>query len=516
MTRGVGLRRWSLTGLILLVLAVALVASPWMRLWLQALARTRLDRYMTASLLMSLLIGVCILFGGLGAFKGKVRLSLIGGGLCLVGALLYRVFSAIMGAWRGVDIWLAMAGVFMLIDGVAPEHLKSLTLRGRKKGMREEAKPRDPFEELLDRLRALDEELERLWRTPGHGGLEAKLMEARRVRMELHRMALGQPQLQARLRREAYNTEPLRRLLEVFLGLNVEGMDPTIQAGKIIYKPAMEALDVNPSYVLEQLERLAEEEILVKKFRDKVLTCPRCGYYSEVIMHYKCPKCASRDIDAVKLLEHLTCGTVHEKSRYAMGGSGYTCPKCGAEVNLDALRVVGVTYKCNSCLETFSDPLQYVYCGNCGGEFSLKEADFTNTYTYALNPRVREEAVAAIYTSALASILAEEGFRVEAPALLKGRSGLPMEFTMAAEKDGLKLAIDLLHSDRDAGLSEVLPSTAKFSDLDDVEPILVAIPGLRGEAMEFASSKGVNCIAGAGLEEVKAKLKGLLQALGRA
>ncbi|MGC8962250.1 MAG: hypothetical protein ACP5K1_07430, partial [Candidatus Bathyarchaeia archaeon] len=311
MTRGLGLRRWSLTGLVLLVLAVALVASPWVRIWLQTLARVRLDKYVAASLLMSIDIGACIILGGLGAFKGKARLSLAAGGLCLTGALLYRAFSILMGAWRGVDVWLAMAGVFMLLDGIAPERLKSLTLKGRRKKMEgEEAKPKDPFEELLRRLRTLEEELERLWRTPNHKGLEAKLVEARRIRRELHRMAAGQPQLQARLRREAYDREPLRRLLEAFLSLNVEGMNPTIQAGKVIYKPAEEALDVSPGYVLEQLERLAEDEILVKKFKDKVLTCPRCGYYSEVIMHYKCPKCASRDIDAVKLLEHLTCGTV--------------------------------------------------------------------------------------------------------------------------------------------------------------------------------------------------------------
>ncbi|MEM2122279.1 MAG: hypothetical protein QXE79_01450, partial [Candidatus Bathyarchaeia archaeon] len=349
---------------------------------------------------------------------------------------------------------------------------------------------------------------------PGGDGLEAKLSEAKRVRMMLHEMAKGQPQLQARLRRESYKATPLRRLLETFLSLNAECMEPTIEAGKIIYQPALDALDVSPGYILEQLERLAEDEILIKKFRDKVLTCPRCSYYSEVIMHYKCPKCASRDTDAVKLLEHLTCGTVHEKSRYLAGG-GYTCPKCGAEVNLDALRIVGVTYKCNSCLETFSDPLQFVYCRNCGSEFSLKEADFANIYTYALNPKLRDEVIAAIYTSALTAILVEEGYKVEAPAQIKGKAGLPMEFTMAAEKDGLKLALELIHSDREVRLNEVLPSMAKFNDLEYAKPILVAIPGIRREAVEFTGSKGVNCVAGAGLEEVRAKLRSLLQTLTR-
>jgi len=513
---GLTLRRWSLTGLILLLVAVGVVASPWVGLWLQTLTRVKLDRYMAASMLMSFLLGICILLGGLGAFKGKERLSLAGGGLCLAGALLYRAFSALLGAWRGVDVWLVMAGIFMLLDGIAPDRLRAIAHWRRKKEMEEGEGPRDPFEELLAKLRAVEADLERLWRTPAGGKeLEAKLSEARRVRGELHRMATGQPQLQARLRRESYKAMGLRRLLEVFLSLNAESMDPTIHGGKVVYKPALEALDVSPDYVLEQLERLAETGILIKRFRDKVLSCPRCGHYSEVITHYKCPKCASRDIDAVKLLEHLTCGTVHEKSRYMTAGGGYVCPKCGVEVNLDALRVVGVTYKCNSCLETFSDPLQYVYCRNCGSEFSMKEADFANTYTYALNPKFRGEVVAAIYTSALTSIFAEEGFRVEAPALLKGKAGLPMEFTVAAEKNGLRLALDLIHSDRDVGLEEVLPSTAKFNDLEYAEPILVAIPGMRREAAEFTASKGINCITGVGLEEVKSKLKGLLQALAR-
>ncbi|MGC8962228.1 MAG: hypothetical protein ACP5K1_07315, partial [Candidatus Bathyarchaeia archaeon] len=123
--------------------------------------------------------------------------------------------------------------------------------------------------------------------------------------------------------------------------------------------------------------------------------------------------------------------------------------------------------------------------------------------------------VAAIYTSALASVFAEEGFRVEAPALLKGKAGLPMEFTMAAEKDGLRLALDLIYSDRGISLNEVLPSTAKFNDLEYAKPILVAIPGMMKEAAEFTASKGVNHITGAELEEVKAKLRALLQALTR-
>ncbi|MEM2123259.1 MAG: hypothetical protein QXE79_06445, partial [Candidatus Bathyarchaeia archaeon] len=166
-----GLRRWSLTGLILLVLAVAIVATPWIRLWLKAVSHIKLDKYMTASMFMSLLIGGCILFGGLGAFKGKTRLSIAGGGLCLIGALLYRVFSTLLGAWRGVDVWLIMAAAFMILDGVAPDRLKTLTLWRRKKGMEREAKPKDPFEELLEKLRILDSELERLWRIPGGDGL---------------------------------------------------------------------------------------------------------------------------------------------------------------------------------------------------------------------------------------------------------------------------------------------------------------------------------------------------------
>ena len=501
-----------MTGLVLLVVAVIIVASPWVDLWIQWLSQMKMDRYMAASTIMSILIVVGGFFGGLGAFKEKLKYSMIGGGVCLAATLFYWAFTAYLGVWRGVDIWLIMAGGFMFADRFVSDRPRALILWRRGRRVKEIA-PKDPFEGLLEQLEGLEEELERLWRNPAEAEmLEAKLSEARKVREELLRMAEDRPNLLARLRREAYRTKPLQRLLEVFLSHEAQSLEPIVEEGNIVYKPAEEALDVSPRYVLELLERLAELEILVKRFNDKVLNCPKCGYFSEILMHYKCPKCASRDIDMIKLLEHLTCGTVHEKSRY-LKGDRYVCPKCKVEVTPDALRVVGVTYKCNSCGETFSDPLEFVYCRNCGSEFSLKEGEFTNTYTYELNLRLKEEIITAIYTSALASILVEEGFKVKVPALLKGKARLPLGFSIAAEKGELRLAVDLIHSDKKVKLHDILPSVAKFNDLEYAESILIAIPEMDGEAIEFLESKKISRITGQELEEVKIKLRELLQTL---
>lgn len=508
------MRRWSLTGLVLLIVAVIIVASPWVSLWIRWLSQVKVDGYIIASTVMSILIGVGGLFGGLGAFKERLKYSMIGGGICLAAMLFYRIFMAYLGAWRGVDIWLIMAGGFMFADRFVSDRLRALLLWRRERRVKE-VKPKDPFEGFLEQLKGLEEELEGLWRNPAEAEmLEAKLSEARKVRAELLKMAEGRPDLLARLRREAYRTKSLQRLLEVFLSHEAQSLEPIVEEGNIVYKPAEEALDVNPRYVLELLERLAELEILVKRFNDKVLNCPKCGYFSEIIMHYKCPKCASRDIDMIKLLEHLTCGTVHEKSRY-LKGDRYICPKCKVEVTPDTLRVVGVTYKCNSCDETFSDPLEFVYCKNCGSEFSLKEGEFTNTYTYTLNLKLKEEIITTIYISALTSILTKEGFKIETPAILKGKAQLPLDFSIAAEKGELRLVMDLIHSDKEVKLHDILPSVAKFNDLEYAKSILVAIPKISGEAIEFLESKEINYITGQELEEVKIKLRGLLQALGR-
>jgi hypothetical protein len=495
-------RRGSLAGVILLFIAAIIVAAPWMSM-------PKLDRYIISSIILSILIGVGGFIGGFGALKDKGKLSLIGGGICFGAVIFYRLFIQYLAAWRGVDIWLVIGGAFMLMDQLVFDRVKDVQFLSSKK--RDEQQPKDPLEYMIFQLKKLDDELEILWRDPTQTEtLKNKLSEAKHIRSELLHKSETHPKLIPRLREEVYKIEPIQILLDTFLRQGEAALNPTVQGGNIEYDLAAKVLNVSPHYVLEHLERLAELDILIKTFDDKILDCQKCNYYSETITHYKCTKCASRDIEMIKLLEHLACGIVHEKSRYQKGND-YICPKCKIDVNLDALKTVGVTFKCNACNETFSEPLEHVYCTNCKREFSLKEVEFINAYDYTLNPKLKEEIIKALYISTLTTTLKEEHFEIETPGILKGKAQLALNFTIVAKKASITIALELLHSEKGVSLSDILPSVAKFDDVEYVKPILIAVPTLIGEAGEFLSSRKISYIAEKELEQMKIQLKALLK-----
>ncbi len=505
------MRSGGLTGTVLLVVAVTIVVLPWV-------SRLKLDTYAIASVILAISIGVGISLGGLGALKEIWKLSIIGGFVCLGATVFYRVFIRYLGAWRGVDIWLIMGGTLMLLDRfidrtVVLELLKPSKLWMGIRMSKKKKKSREPSEEYIDRLRSIDDELNEIWEKPEEAKqLEAKLSEVKQIRRQLIKMAESKPDLMTRLRSETYRAEPVQALLNVFLKLGESGLKPAIEGGGIIYNQAEESLGKNPRYVTDYLEYLAETDIVRRRFEDKVLACPKCDYFSETIVHYKCQKCASRDIEMIKLLEHLACGTVHEKSRY-LKGERSVCPKCGVDVDLNALKIVGLTFKCNSCDDTFGEPLEFIYCKNCGGEFSMREAEFSNAYGYAYNPKLKDEIITAIYTSMLASTLREEKFELAETSVLEGKAKQPLNFTIVAKRGNLNLAIDLIHSEKGVRLNETLPSIAKFDDVKYARAVIVAIPSISDEAKGYLSSRGVSCISGPELEELKMHFGALLKSL---
>ncbi len=476
-------------------------------------SQIQLDKYIISSIILISIIVVGGFLGGIGSLKEKKRLSVIGGIICLCAVGFYRFFIEYLGAWRGVDIWLIMGGAFMILDRYIDRSFLTDRLRpiipGGKKSM--EDKSKDPFEKYIEKLNIIDNELEKLWKDPSKTQeLKRKLLQAKEVRSSFISSANSNPILLEQIRQQLYKSESAQTLLSIFLSLKEPGLKPQVEGGNIIYKPADTSLNVSSLYVVEQLERLAEPKILLKQFDNKILACPKCDYFSDIRVHYKCQKCASMDIEMIKLSEHLACGTVHEKSRYIKADKNI-CPQCNAEISLDTLKIVGVTFQCNSCNETFSDPLEFVYCKKCKGEFSLKEAEFTNSYTYLANPDFKEEIITSMYTSTLALILKDSGFKIQESSLIKGKADLPLNFTLIANKKDETYAIEILHSDKGIKLQDILPSVAKFDDVGYAKPFIIALPQIDDEARNFLESKRISHIASANLDDVKMQFKVLIE-----
>ena len=60
-------------------------------------------------------------------------------------------------------------------------------------------------------------------------------------------------------------------------------------------------------------------------------------------------------------------------------------------------------------------------------------------------------------------------------------------------------------------LQDILPSVAKFDDVEYAKPFLIALPQINDEARNFVESKRISYIASANLDDVKMQFKVLVE-----
>ena len=95
----------------------------------------------------------------------------------------------------------------------------------------------------------------------------------------------------------------------------------------------------------------------------------------------------------------------------------------------------------------------------------------------------------------LIEYLKKQGYRIKENAEVKGRSGATHTMDILATKDeGIinhRIAIGIEEADRPMGLDRVFDFDDKAYDTGIMDKVLVAVPGLSDEAMQFAKRQGI-------------------------
>ena len=314
-------------------------------------------------------------------------------------------------------------------------------------------------------------------------------------------------------RLELYKDRNTQAFLSKFLNGELSELEPVYDS-KLGYRyPVVEAIIGNDASVVEAfLNKLYDAGILKRRLYDKIIYCPKCDS-ANVSIHYCCPYCKSFEIQRSALIEHVKCGYMDVEEHFRKGNK-LVCPKCHEELKkLDVdYRKAGTWCTCKDCSKSFDIPVSAHFCRNCHENFMFENAIIKDVYSYSLNEEVRSEATLGwILVAPLREFLIEEGFQVESPAFVKGKSGANHMFDIAAYKgEGTrKVTVIDLASSTENTVSEQ-PVIALFAKIFDVSPdhaYLIAIPGISENGKKMAELYNIQVIEAKNQKEAIKALK---------
>jgi hypothetical protein len=313
-------------------------------------------------------------------------------------------------------------------------------------------------------------------------------------------------------RMELYRERNTQAFLSKFLSGEISELEPVYDP-KIGYRyPLVETILGGASEVEPFLNRLFDAGILKKRLYDKVIYCPKCGS-ANISIHYRCPYCKSFDIQRSALIEHVKCGYMDVEENFKKGNK-LVCPKCHEELKkLDIdYRKAGTWCTCKDCSKSFDIPLTAHFCRDCHTSFTFEEAIIKDVYAYSLNEEVREEAALGwVIISPIREFLVENGFEVESPAFVKGKSGANHMFDIAAYLKGAanKITVIDIATSTENAVSEQ-PIIALFAKVFDVSPesaYLIAIPKVSENGKKMAGLYNIKIIEAKNQKEAIKALK---------
>ncbi len=314
-------------------------------------------------------------------------------------------------------------------------------------------------------------------------------------------------------RLELFKDHNTQAFLSKFLSGEIAELEPVYDA-KLGYRyPIVEAIVGSDATAVEAfLNKLYDAGILKRKLFDKIIYCPKCDS-ANISIHYCCPYCKSFEIQRSALIEHVKCGYMDVEEHFRKGNK-LVCPKCHEELRkLDVdYRKAGMWCTCRDCRKSFDIPITAHFCRECRANFTFEEAVIKDVYVYSLREEVKGEiGVNLALIAPVRNFLVENGFEVESPAFLKGKSGANHMFDIAAYKGEVKrkiMVIDLAASMEDA-VSEQ-PVIALFAKIFDVSPdnaYLIAIPKISENGKKMAELYNIQVIEARNQKEAVNALK---------
>jgi transcription elongation factor Elf1 len=313
-------------------------------------------------------------------------------------------------------------------------------------------------------------------------------------------------------RAEIYRDPRFQSFLKKFLSGEPKRLDPIYDPTYGYRYPQVEALVGEPSETEEFLNHLYEIGFLKRELYDRVIHCPNCNS-ANVSTRYRCPYCKTFDIKKSSLIEHVSCGYIDTEERFKKEDK-LVCPKCGSELTKPDVnyRKAGVWCSCNECGKSFDIPVPSHFCRLCGENFTFEDANYRNIYSYTLNEAMIKEAGAHyMLVAPIKDFLQNQGFHIESPGFLKGKSGASHIFDIVAssnEKAKKIIVIDIAASPTKEAVSEqsVISMFAKVFDTTPTKACLIAIPKISENGRKLADLYKIKLIEA---EDQKAAIKAL-------
>jgi len=273
-------------------------------------------------------------------------------------------------------------------------------------------------------------------------------------------------------------------LLRKLIKKGVLQLKPTLDKTAVRYVEAEEAWNADSSQVKVMLDDLMKKNLLRSEPLDRVLTCPHCGS-PDMHSKYACPRCKSDNVGFTELLEHTNCGNIGPKDTFVKG-TFLVCPRCQSVLTEGGPdnRIIGNFYQCEKCGYRFDRPDVVHLCMNCGTTSTHQTAKYVKVFRYTIPDEIAKELQRELPAlKNLKKTLTDRGFKVQTRARVKGVSGAESVFDILAEKDRVRLVIDVSTT---GDKNDIIGLLAKKVD---VNPTRAAIIDLSGSDVQTSLGK---------------------------
>jgi rubrerythrin len=274
--------------------------------------------------------------------------------------------------------------------------------------------------------------------------------------------------------------ELVRKLIEN----GVLQLNPTLDKVAVRYFEAEKAWNVDHAQVKTVLDDLMKRNLLKSEPLNRALTCPQCGS-PDLYSKYACPRCKSDNVDFTELLEHMKCGNIGPKDGFVKGTS-LVCPRCQTVLSEGGPdnRVIGNFYQCEKCGYRFDRPDVVHLCLNCGTTSTHQTAKYVKIFRYTIPSEIIQELQRELpVLKNLKKNLTDKGFNIQTHARVKGVSGVESVFDILAEKEDVRLVIDISTT---GDKTDIIGLLAKKVD---VNPTRAAIIDLSGSGVQDSLGK---------------------------
>jgi hypothetical protein len=308
-----------------------------------------------------------------------------------------------------------------------------------------------------------------------------------------------------------YGDFNVHALVSKFINGQITILEPAYSPTKGYHFPIVEEILEDKTKVPQFLEKLLDMGILEKKIYDKKITCPSCGS-EHVTFRYCCPFCKSFNIKKSSLIEHIKCGYMDIETKFQQKDK-LVCPKCNQELKKADVdyRKAGVWCACKDCNKSFDIPVTENFCRNCHEISTFEEAVIEDVYSYTLKANIKAESSLNWYlSSAISRLLSKQSFKVEASAVVKGKSGANHTFDLIAYKENdpkKKIVVDIATAEVSVTEQPIIALFAKIFDVTPEKAFLIAVPKINENAKKMAELYNIRAIEAKNPDEAVAVLK---------